>query len=177
MSNKKSFRDLKDMIELKDGEIDELNLELAQKDEKIEKLTRYISKLKQEKQAMEFKIEHNTFDEKARLKELDVLEEKIKDKENIIEDKQDQVKYLRELINDYRQQIEDITENLEVQLRKVSKTYEGLLEQKDLIIEKQDLNIANLIKSIEEINKSNKANLSSLQLQNKKYQKLIDDKL
>lgn len=65
------------------------------------------------------------------------------------------------------------TENLEVQLRKISKTYEGLLAQKDLIIEKQDENIKSLLKDKEEIIKSNKTNVISLKLQNDKYRELI----
>ena len=78
-------------------------------------------------------MESEINNEKAKLKELDFLEEKLKEKDAIIEDKQDQVKYLRELINDYRLQIKEVTENLEVQLRKVSKTYEDLLNQKELV--------------------------------------------
>ena len=63
---------------------------------------------------------------------------------------------------------------MEIQLRKISKTYEELLKQKDLIIEKQDEHIDNLIKSKEEIIKSNKTNIISLKLQNEKYQEIID---
>lgn len=62
---------------------------------------------------------------------------------------------------------------MEVQLRKISKTYEGLLAQKDLIIEKQDENIKSLLKDKEEIIKSNKTNVISLKLQNDKYRELI----
>lgn len=174
MSKKQSFHDLKEMLELREGEIDELNLEVAEKDEKIAKLTRYIAKLKNDNKSLEIKMESEINNEKAKLKELDFLEEKLKEKDAIIEDKQDQVKYLRELINDYRLQIKEVTENLEVQLRKVSKTYEDLLNQKDMIIEKQDENIASLIKSTEEMNKTNKTSMYSLESQNKKYQKLID---
>lgn len=43
-----------------------------------------------------------------------------------------------------------------------------------MIIEKQDENIASLIKSTEEMNKTNKTSMYSLESQNKKYQKLID---
>jgi len=108
------------------------------------------------------------------MKELDDLTEKLREKDSIIEDKQDQVKYLRALIDDYREQVGANTENLEVQLRKISKTYEKLLEQKDAIIQKQDEEISNLIKSKEEIIKSNKTNVISLKLQNEKYQEIID---
>ena len=106
--------------------------------------------------------------------ELDDLSEKILEKDAIIEDKQDQVRYLRSLIDDYRVQIKSNSEELEVQLRKISKTYEGLLSQKDLIIEKQDEMIKNLTKANEEIVKSNKTNIISLKLQNEKYQEIID---
>ena len=41
---KKSFRDLKDEISLKDGEIDELNIQLAQKNDEINKLKLYSTK-------------------------------------------------------------------------------------------------------------------------------------
>ena len=43
-----------------------------------------------------------------------------------------------------------------------------------MIIEKQDSHIDNLIKSKEEIIKSNKTNVISLKLQNEKYQEIID---
>ena len=59
-------------------------------------------------------------------------------------------------------------------MKKISKTYEELLKQKDVIIEKQDEHIDNLIKSKEEIIKSNKTNVISLKLQNEKYQEIID---
>jgi hypothetical protein len=44
-----------------------------------------------------------------------------------------------------------------------------------MIIEKQDEQISKLIKSNEEIVKSNKTNVISLKLQNEKYQKIIDE--
>lgn len=111
--------------------------------------------------------------EKAKFKELDDLQQKLNEKQEIIDDKQDQIKYLRTLIDDYKLQVHNNTENLEVQLRKISKTYEGLLAQKDLIIEKQDENIKSLLKDKEEIIKSNKTNVISLKLQNDKYRELI----
>ena len=116
---------------------------------------------------------NSTFD-KARIKELDDLSQKIRERDAIIEDKQDQVKYLRSLIDDYKNQLNSNTENLEIQLRKITKNYEDLLKQKDAIIEKQDEEIANLIKSKEEIIKSNKTNVISLKLQNEKYQEIIE---
>ena len=102
------------------------------------------------------------------------MEEKIKEKESIIEDKHDQVKYLRSLIDDYKEQLGRNTENLELQLKKLTKSYEDLLAQKDAIIQKQDEQIANLTKVNEEIVKSNKTNIISLKLQNEKYQEIID---
>ena len=48
------------------------------------------------------------------------------------------------------------------------------MKQKDAIIQKQDEQIDNLIKSKEEIIKSNKTNVISLKLQNEKYQEIID---
>lgn len=49
-----------------------------------------------------------------------------------------------------------------------------MLSQKDMIIEKQDDNIKNLIKSKEEIIKSNKTNVISLKLQNDNYKQIIE---
>ena len=172
--SKQSFRDLKNEIELKDAEIEELNMELAEKIEEINKLKLYSTKLKYQNKNLEDKLDTKIDYDKARIKELDELSDKIKEKEAIIEDKHDQVKYLRSLIDDYKDQINSNTENLEVQLRKISKTYEALLEQKDRIIEKQDETIDNLIKSKEEIIKSNKTNVISLKLQKEKYQEIIE---
>ena len=172
--SKQSFRDLKDTIELKDGEIDELTMELDAKNEEINKLKLYSTKLKYEKKNLEDRLDNEINNEKAKIKELDDLDKKIKEKQDIIDDKQDQVKYLRSLIDDYKKQINENTENLEIQLRKISKTYEGLLEQKDKIIEKQDENIRLLIKEKEEIIKSNKTNIISLKLQNDNYRQLLE---
>lgn len=172
--SKQSFKDLKNEIELKNAEIDELNMELSQKSEEINKLKLYATKLKYQNKNLEDKLDTKIDYDKARIKELDDLQEKIKEKDSIIGDKQDQVKYLRTLIDDYKCQLNANTENLEIQLRKISKTYENLLHQKDLIIEKQDENINNLIKSNEETIKSNKTNIISLKLQNEKYQKIIE---
>ncbi len=173
--SKQSFRDLKNEIELKNAEIDELSMELQDKSEQINKLKLYSTKLKYENKNLEDKLDTKIDYDKARMNELDDLSEKLKEKDLIIEDKQDQVKYLRSLIDDYKEQVRSNTENLEVQLRKISKTYEKLLEQKDMIIEKQDEQISNLIKSNEEIIKSNKTNVISLKLQNEKYQDIIDE--
>lgn len=172
--SKQSFRDLKDAIELKDGEIDELCMEIDAKNEEINKLKLYSTKLKYENQNLEYRLDNEINNEKAKLKELDDLDKKLKEKQDIIDDKQDQVRYLRSLIDDYKVQIQLNSENLEVQLRKISKTYEGLLQQKDSIIEKQDENIRLLMKEKEEIIKSNKSNVISLKLQNDNYRKLLD---
>ena len=172
--SKQSFRDLKNEIELKNAEIDELTMDLNDKVEEINKLKLYSTKLKYEKKNLEDKLDTKIDYDKARMKELDDLAEKLKEKDEIIEDKHDQVKYLRSLIDDYKTQVSENTQNLELQLRKISKTYENLLAQKDMIIEKQDEQISNLIKSKEEIIKSNKTNVISLKLQNEKYQEIID---
>ncbi|MBQ2226607.1 MAG: glycosyl transferase [Methanobrevibacter sp.] len=172
--SKQSFRDLKNEIELKNAEIDELYMELDAKNEEINKLKLYSTKLKYEKKNLEDKLDTKIDYDKARIKELDDLQEKINDKQAIIEDKHDQVKYLRSLIDEYKTQIKSNSEELEVQLRKISKNYETLLEQKDLLITKQDEIIKNLVKANEEITKSNKTNIISLKLQNEKYQEIID---
>ncbi len=172
--SKESFRDLKNELELKNAEIDELYMELEAKKEEINKLKLHSTKLKYLNKNLEDKLDTKIDYDKATMKELDDLQEKIKEKDMIIEDKHDQVKYLRSLIDDYKHQINSNTENLELQLRKISKNYEELLKQKDLIIEKQDEHIDNLIKSKEEIIKSNKTNVISLKLQNEKYQEIID---
>ena len=173
-NNKNRFQDLKETIELKNAEIDELNMELANKDKENNKYKNYITKLRYEIKTLDLKLDGEINNEKAKIKELDDLQEKIKEKQEIITDKQDQIKYLRTLIDDYKNQVKNNTENLEIQLRKISKTYEGLLSQKDLIIEKQDDNIKSLLKSKEEIVKSNKTNIISLKLQNDKYRELIE---
>ncbi len=172
--SKKSFRDLKETIELKNAEIDELNIEIDAKNEEINKLKLYSTKLKYEKENLEYKLDSEISAEKARIKELDDLVKQINEKQTIIDDKQDQVKYLRSLIDDYKNQLKENTQNLEIQIRKISKTYEGLISQKDNIIEKQDENIRLLIKEKEEIIKSNKTNVISLKLQNDNYRKLLE---
>ncbi|MBQ2830988.1 glycosyl transferase [Methanobrevibacter sp.] len=169
-----SLDDLRYELELKNAEIDELTMDLQNKIEEINKFKLYSTKLKYEKKNLEDKLDTKIDYDKSRMKELDDLTEKLKEKDLIIEDKQDQVKYLRSLIDDYKGQLKENTENLEVQIRKISKTYDDLLEQKDAIIQKQDEQISNLMKSKEEIIKSNKTNIISLKLQNEKYQEIID---
>ena len=168
------LKDLEYELELKNAEIDELNMDIQDKTDEINKLKLYSTKLKYANKNLEDKLDTKIDYDKARIKELDDLSQKIKEKDSIIEDKQDQVRYLRSLIDDYKSQMHSNTENLELQLRKISKTYEDLLKQKDAIIEKQDEQISNLIKSKEEIIKSNKTNIISLKLQNEKYQEIID---
>lgn len=172
--SQESLDDLKYELELKNAEIDELTMELQEKNDEINKLKLYSTKLKYERKNLEDKLDTKIDYDKSRMKELDDLTEKLKEKDLIIEDKHDQVKYLRSLIDDYKSQLNSNTENLEVQLRKITKNYEDLLKQKDSIIEKQDEEISNLIKSRDEIIKSNKTNLISLKLQNEKYQEIID---
>lgn len=172
--SKKSFKDLKNEIELKNAELEEVYMELESKNEEINKLKLYSTKLKYENRNLNDKLESKIDYDKARLDELNDLEEKLAEKNKIIEDKQEQVRYLRGLVDDYKEQMKNNTENLEIQLRKISKNYESLLSQKDLIIEKQDDIISNLTKSNEEIVKSNKTNIISLKLQNEKYQDIID---
>ena len=168
------LKDLEYELELKNAEIDELNMDIQDKTDEINKLKLYSTKLKYANKNLEDKLDTKIDYDKARIKELDDLSQKIKEKDSIIEDKQDQVRYLRSLIDDYKSLMNSNTENLELQLRKISKTYEDLLKQKDAIIEKQDKQISNLIKSKEEIIKSNKTNIISLKLQNEKYQEIID---
>ena len=168
------LKDLEYELELKNAEIDELNMDIQDKTDEINKLKLYSTKLKYANKNLEDKLDTKIDYDKARIKELDDLSQKIKEKDSIIEDKQDQVRYLRSLIDDYKSQMNSNTENLELQLRKISKTYEDLLKQKDAIIEKQDEQISNLIKSKEEIIKSNKTNVISLKLQNEKYQEIIE---
>ena len=110
--SKQSFRDLKNEIELKNAEIDELSMELDAKNEEINKLKLYSTRLKYEKKNLEDKLDTKIDYDKARIKELDDLSEKLVEKDKIIEDKQDQVRYLRSLIDDYKTQIKSNSEEL-----------------------------------------------------------------
>ena len=169
-----SLDDLRYELELKNAEIDELSMELQERVEEINKLKLYSTKLKYEKKNLEDRLDNKIDYDKARIDELDGLQEKLVEKDKIIEDKHDQVRYLRSLIDDYKTQIRSNSEELEVQLRKISKRYEDLLNQKDSIIEKQNEMIDKLTKANDEIVKSNKTNVISLKLQNEKYQEIID---
>ena len=104
---------------------------------------------------------------------MDDLEAKIQEKVSIINDKQDQINYLRGLIDDYKEQVKSNTDNLELQLKKITKTYDSLLAQKDSIIEKQEQSINELIESQKQIAKDNKANVTSLELQIGNYRELL----
>ncbi len=107
-------------------------MQLATKDKEINKFKNYITKQKYEIKTLELKVDSEINNEKAKFKELDDLQQKLNEKQEIIDDKQDQIKYLRTLIDDYKLQVHNNTENLEVQLRKISKTYDGLLAQKKI---------------------------------------------
>ena len=86
---KDEIKDLKSQIDLKNVEIDELNQDAKEKDEKISKYKNTLLKSKYEKEQLEWKIKNEINNEKSKLKELDELDKKIKEKEAIIEDKQD----------------------------------------------------------------------------------------
>jgi competence transcription factor ComK len=82
--SKQSFRDLKNEIELKNAEIDELSMELQDKTEQINKLKLYSTKLKYENKNLEDKLDTKIDYDKARMNELDDLSEKLKEKDLII---------------------------------------------------------------------------------------------
>lgn len=172
--SQESIDDLKYELELKNAEIDELAMELDARKEEINKLKLYSTRLKYEKKNLEDRLDTKIDYDKARINELDDLQEKIAQKDAVIEDKHDQVRYLRGLVDDYKDQVKSNSEELEIQLRKISKSYEDLLSQKDSIIQKQDEMIDKLTKANDEIVKSNKTNVISLKLQNEKYQEIID---
>ena len=164
---------MKSQIDLKNVEIDELNQEAKEKDEKISKYKNTLLKSKYEKEQLEWKIKNEINNEKSKLKELDELDKKIKEKEEIIEDKQDQIKYLRTLIDDYKEQVRNNTDSLELQLKKISKTYESLIAQKDMIIEKQDNLIEDLSSSSKQAAKASQDTITSLELQIGNYREMI----
>ena len=76
--NKRKFQDLKESVDLKNAEIDELNMQLATKDREINKFKNYITKQKYEIKTLELKVDSEINNEKAKFKELDDLEQKIK---------------------------------------------------------------------------------------------------
>jgi predicted transcriptional regulator len=87
--SQESLDDLKYELELKNAEIDELTMELQEKNEEINKLKLYSTKLKYERKNLEDKLDTKIDYDKSRMKELDDLTEKLKEKDLIIEDKQD----------------------------------------------------------------------------------------
>ena len=142
-------------------------------DEKITNLNNALMKYKFEKEKVDLKLRNEINYEKSRMKEMDDLEKKINEKIAIIEDKQDQINYLRTLINDYKEQVKNNTDNLELQLKKITRTYDNLLSQKDSIIEKQDKTIEEMIESGKQIAKDNNATITSLELQIGNYRELL----
>ena len=77
------------------------------------------------------------------------------------------------MINDYKEQVKNNTDNLELQLKKITRTYDNLLSQKDSIIEKQDKAIEEMIESAKQTAKDNNATITSLELQIGNYRELL----
>ncbi|MBQ2961928.1 MAG: glycosyl transferase [Methanobrevibacter sp.] len=167
------IEDIRNDLELKAVEIDEYSQKLDESQEKISKLNNTLIKYKFEKEKLDLKLKNEINYEKSRMKEMDDLEKKINEKMAIIDDKQDQINYLRTLINDYKEQIRSNSDNLELQLKKISKTYDNLLTQKDSIIEKQDKTIEEMIESAKQLAKDNNATITSLELQIGNYRELL----
>ena len=136
-------------------------------------LNNTLIKYKFEKEKLDLKLKNEINYEKSRMKEMDDLEKKINEKIAIIDDKQDQINYLRSLINDYKEQVKSNTDNLELQLKKITRTYDNLLSQKDSIIEKQDKTIEEMIDSAKQLAKDNNATITSLELQIGNYRELL----
>ncbi|WP_295616922.1 glycosyl transferase [uncultured Methanobrevibacter sp.] len=169
----KEIDDLKNDLELRKVELDELLNESMEKDKKISILNNNLMKYKFEKEKVDLKLKNEINYEKSRMKEMDDLEKKINEKVAIIDDKQDQINYLRTLINDYKEQVKNNTDNLELQLKKITRTYDNLLAQKDSIIEKQDKTIEEMIESAKQLAKDNNATITSLELQIGNYRELL----
>ncbi|MBR4397046.1 MAG: glycosyl transferase [Methanobrevibacter sp.] len=167
------IEDIRNDLELKTVEIDEYSQKIDESQEKISKLNNTLMKYKFEKEKLDLKLKNEINYEKSRMKEMDDLEKKINEKIAIIDDKQDQINYLRTLINDYKEQIKSNSDNLELQLKKIAKTYDNLLSQKDSIIEKQDKTIEEMIESAKQIAKDNNATITSLELQIGNYRELL----
>ena len=167
------IEDIRNDLELKTVEIDEYSQKITEKDEKITNLNNALMKYKFEKEKVDLKLKNEINYEKSRMKEMDDLEKKIHEKIVIIDDKQDQINYLRTLINDYKEQVGNNSNNLELQLKKITRTYDNLLSQKDSIIEKQDKTIEEMIESSKQIAKDNKATITSLELQIGNYRELL----
>lgn len=163
------LNDLQSKLDILTVENEELTIELNEKESKISKLNNALVKCKYEKDKVDLVLKNEVNIEKSRLKEMDNLNNTIKEKIAIIHDKQEQINYLRTLIDDYKDQTKNNTDNLDLQLKKITKTYEGLLNQKDSIIEKQEQNINELIESQKQIAKDNKATITRLELEIGKY--------
>ena len=82
------LKDLEYELELKNAEIDELNMDIQDKTDEINKLKLYSTKLKYANKNLEDKLDTKIDYDKARIKELDDLSQKIKEKDSIIEDKE-----------------------------------------------------------------------------------------
>ena len=169
----KEIDDLSNDLELKKVELEEKEKEVIEKDDKINRLNSTVLRYKFENEKLDLRINNERNYEKSRLKEMDELEKKIQEKESIIKDKQEQINYLRTLIDDYKEQTKNNTDNLELQLKKITRTYDNLLSQKDSIIEKQDKTISDMIESGKQIAKDNNANITSLELQIGNYRELL----
>ena len=167
------IEDIRNDLELKAVEIDEYSQKIEEKDQKINSLNNTLIKYKFEKEKLDLKLKNEINYEKSRMKEMDDLEKKINEKIAIIDDKQDQINYLRSLINDYKEQVKSNTDNLELQLKKITRTYDNLLSQKDSIIEKQDKTIEEMIDSAKQLAKDNNATITSLELQIGNYRELL----
>ncbi|MBO7715628.1 MAG: glycosyl transferase [Methanobrevibacter sp.] len=167
------IEDIRNDLELKSVEIDEYSQKIDEKDKKITDLNNTLIKYKFEKEKLDLKLKNEINYEKSRMKEMDDLEKKINEKIAIIDDKQDQINYLRSLINDYKEQVKSNTDNLELQLKKITRTYDNLLSQKDSIIEKQDKTIEEMIDSAKQLAKDNNATITSLELQIGNYRELL----
>ena len=167
------IEDIRNDLELKTVEIDEYSQKIDEKEQKINSLNNTLIKYKFEKEKLDLKLKNEINYEKSRMKEMDDLEKKINEKIAIIDDKQDQINYLRSLINDYKEQVKSNTDNLELQLKKNTRTYDNLLSQKDSIIEKQDKTIEEMIDSAKQLAKDNNATITSLELQIGNYRELL----
>lgn len=76
--NKKKFQDLKETIELRNAEIDELNMQLATKDKEINKFKNYITKQKYELKTLELKVDSEINNEKLKLKSWIIFNRNLK---------------------------------------------------------------------------------------------------
>ena len=134
--------DIRNDLELKNVEIDEYSQKIEEKDQKINNLNNTLIKYKFEKEKLDLKLKNEINYEKSRMKEMDDL-------------------------------VKSNTDNLELQLKKITRTYDNLLSQKDSIIEKQDKTIEEMIDSAKQLAKDNNATITSLELQIGNYRELL----